>query len=236
MGTPKREQTDGRKRRWQQHNADRRQAVIEAALTVLARDLEPGAELSVQLIADEASVHRTVLYRYFEDRTDLDVAIQQEICNRAGELLLAAVTLEGTPREIVHRIIAAYVGWGADNVALMRFAERDIPGAASKPLDVAIGQIAEQIELVIGGFLAILDAEVDDDDRNALTPYVFLLVGGVIAAVRSWSSREELLPPAPVFTRLLADVTWLQIEGLAASRRIEVPDLPVEQLLNFKEA
>ncbi|MBM0127134.1 TetR/AcrR family transcriptional regulator [Pimelobacter simplex] len=235
MGTPKRDQTDGRKRRWQQHNADRRQAVIEAALTVLARD-EPGAELSVQKIADEASVHRTVLYRYFEDRTDLDVAIQQEICNRAGELLLAAVTLEGTPREIVHRIIAAYVGWGADNVALMRFAERDIAGAASKPLDVAIGQIAEQIELVIGGFLAILDAEVGDDDRNALTPYVFLLVGGVMAAVRSWSSRDELLPPAPAFTRLLADVTWLQIEGLAASRRIEVPDLPVEQLLNFKEA
>ncbi|TQK73276.1 MULTISPECIES: TetR/AcrR family transcriptional regulator [unclassified Nocardioides] len=236
MGTPKREQTDGRKRRWQQHNADRRQAVIEAALTVLARDLEPGAELSVQQIADEASVHRTVLYRYFEDRTDLDVAIQQEICSRAGELLLAAVTLEGTPRQIVERIIAAYVGWGADNVALMRFAERDIAGAASKPLDDAIGQIAEQIELVIGGFLAILDAEVDDDDRNALTPYVFLLVGGVIAAVRSWSSRDELVPPAPAFTRLLADVTWLQIEGLAASRRIEVPDLPVEQLLNFKEA
>ncbi|WP_408897102.1 TetR/AcrR family transcriptional regulator [Nocardioides sp. R1-1] len=236
MGTARKDQPDGRKRRWQQHNADRRQAVIDAALTVLARDLAPGAELSVQQIADEASVHRTVLYRYFEDRTDLDVAIQQEICSRAGELLLAAVTLEGTPREIVHRVIDAYVGWGAENVALMRFAERDIAGASSKPLDDAIGQIAEQIELVIGGFLALLDAEVDDDDRDALTPYVFLLVGGVMAAVRSWSSREELRPPAPEFTRLLADVTWLQIEGLAASRKIEVPDLPVEQLLNLKEA
>lgn len=235
-GSGRRDQTDGRKRRWQQHNADRRQAVIDAALTVLARDLEPGAELSVQLIADEASVHRTVLYRYFDDRTDLDVAIQQEICTRAGELLLAAVTLEGTPREIVERIVHAYVDWGAANVALMRFAERDIPGAATKPLDVAIGQIAEQIELVIGGFLAVLEADVEEDDRDALTPWVFLLVGGVMAAVRNWSSREELRPPAPQFTRLLADVTWLQIEGLAASRNIEVPDLPVEQLLNLKEA
>ena len=236
MGAANRDQTDGRKRRWQQHNADRRQAVIDAAITVLARDLEPGAELSVQQIADEASVHRTVLYRYFEDRTDLDVAIQQEICNRAGELLLAAVTLEGTPRDIVHRIITAYVSWAVDNLALMRFAERDIPGAATKPLDDAIGRIAEQIELVIGGFLALLDAEVGDDDRDALTPYVFLLVGGVMAAVRSWSSRAELRPAAPDFTRLLADVTWLQIEGLAASRNIEVPDRPVEQLLNLKEA
>ncbi len=233
---PKVPQTDGRKKRWQQHNADRRQAILDAALTVLAREVEPGGELSVQQIADEASVHRTVLYRYFEDRTDLDVALQQEICSRAGELLLAAVTLEGTPGQIVHRIIDAYVTWAVDNLALMRFAERDIAGATTKPLDEAIGQIAEQIELVIGGFLALLSADVDEDDRDALTPFVFLLVGGVMAAVRNWSGRDELRPAAPQFIRLLSDVTWRQVEGLAASRDIEVPDLPVEQLLNLKEA
>ncbi len=52
----------------------------------------------------------------------------------------------------------------------MRFAERELPGAASKPLDEAIGQIAEAIEIVIGGFLAILDAEVSDDLADVLTP------------------------------------------------------------------
>lgn len=236
MGTARRDSTDGRKRRWQEHNAARRQAVIDAAIVVIARDAAPGGEVSVQQIADEAGVHRTVLYRYFEDRTDLDVAIQREICTRAGELLLAAVTLEGTPRQIVHRVVDAYVGWAVGNTALMRFAERDIPGAATKPLDDAINQIAEQIELVIGGFLALLDADVDESDRDALTPWVFLLVGGAIAAVRSWSGRDELRPPVPEFTDLLATVTWLQVEGLATSRSIEVPDLPVEQLLNLKEA
>ncbi|NHA01386.1 hypothetical protein G5V59_20230 [Nocardioides sp. W3-2-3] len=91
-------------------------------------------------------MHRTVLYRYFDDRTDLDLAIQREICLRAGEVLLSAVTLEGTPREIVQRIVAAYVGWSVENTALMRYAERDVPGANAKPLDEAISQIAEQIE------------------------------------------------------------------------------------------
>lgn len=236
MSSPKRDTTDGRKRRWQEHNAARRQAIIDAALVVLTRDLEPGEELAVQQIADEASVHRTVLYRYFDDRTDLDVAIQREICLRAGEVLLSAVTLEGTPREIVQRIVAAYVGWAVENTGLMRYAERDVPGANAKPLDEAISQVAEQIELVIGGFIAVLDVEISEDDRDSLTPWVFLLVGGVTAGVRSWMSREALRPAAPVFTDLLAEVTWLQIEALAATRNIEVPDVPVEQLLNPKEA
>ena len=227
-------ETDGRKRRWQQHNADRRRAIIDAAIAVIQR-AEPGAEIPVQQIANEAQVHRTVLYRYFDDRADLDVTIQREICNRAGVPLLAAVTLEGTPRQIVERIVGAYVGWAVENRPLMRFLERDIPGSTAKPLEEAINQIAEQIELIIGGFLAILEAEVADNDRDALTPYVFLLVGGAMAAVRNWTSRDELRPPADDFTALLADVTWLQVEGLAASRSIEVPDVSIEQLLNPKE-
>ncbi|NYI44365.1 AcrR family transcriptional regulator [Nocardioides aromaticivorans] len=236
MGTAKRDNTDGRKRRWQEHNAARRQAVIDAAIVVLNRDLAPGDEISVQQIADEASVHRTVLYRYFEDRVDLDLAIQREICLRAGEVLLSTITLEGTIQEIVHRVIGAYVDWGTENIALMRFAERQVNGTTERPLDDAIGQFAEQIEILIGGILALLDADVSEDDRDALTPWVFLLVGGVMAAVRNWSSREELRPAAPAFTDLLAEVTWLQIEGLVSSRNIEVPDVPVEQLLNLKEA
>lgn len=236
MSSPKRDTTDGRKRRWQEHNAARRQAIIDAALVVLTRDVEPGGELAVQQIADEASVHRTVLYRYFDDRTDLDLAIQREICLRAGEVLLSAVTLEGTPREIVERVVGGYVDWAVENTGLMRYAERDVPGATVKPLDDAISQVAEQIELVIGGFIAVLDVEISEDDRDSLTPWVFLLVGGVTAGVRSWMSRDSLRPAVPVFTDLLAEVTWLQVEALAATRNIEVPDVPVEQLLTTKEA
>lgn len=236
MGAAKRDGTDGRKRRWQEHNAARRQAVIDAAIVVLNRDLAPGDELSVQQIADEASVHRTVLYRYFEDRVDLDLAIQREICLRVGEVLLSTITLEGTVQEIVRRVIGAYVTWGTENIALMRFAERQVNGTTERPLDDAIGQFAEQVEILIGGILALLDAEVSEDDRDALTPWVFLLVGGVMAAVRNWSSRDELRPAAPAFIDLLAEVTWLQIAGLVESRNIEVPDVPVEQLLNPKEA
>ncbi len=235
MGTAKRDQTDGRKRRWQEHNAARRQAVIDAAIVVLSRDAEPGEEVSVQQIADEASVHRTVLYRYFEDRTDLDLAIQREICTRVAADLLGTITLEGTVRQILRRIIATYVTWAAEHPRLLHFAERPVTGTAERPLDEAIGQFAEQIEILIGGILALLDADVSEDDRDSLTPWVFLLVGGVMAAVRAWISREELRPAAPIFIDLLTEATWHQIEGLVRSRNIEVPDVPVEQLLNLEE-
>lgn len=236
MSAAKRDNTDGRKRRWQEHNAARRQAIIDAAIVVLGRDIAPGDELSVQQIADEASVHRTVLYRYFEDRTDLDLAIQKQVCALAAAPLLDAITLEGTPREIVHRIVDAYVTWAVSNVALMRFAERDVAGAASKPLDDAITLFAEQIELIIGAFIELLGVEISDGDRDSLTPWVFLLVGGGMAAVRSWTSREELRPPVSQFKAFLAEATWLQVDGLTRSRSIELPDLPVDRLLNLKEA
>ncbi|GAA4819016.1 TetR/AcrR family transcriptional regulator [Nocardioides caeni] len=228
--------TDGRKRRWQQHNAERRAAVIDAALTVLSRESEPGADISVQQIADESGVHRTVLYRYFEDRTDLDLAIQREICRRAGDVLLSTTTLEGTVKEIIHRVIGSYVTWGSDNIALLRFAEKQVNGTTERPLDDAIGQFAEQVELLIGGIIALLDVEITDNDQDALAPWVFLLVGGVMAAVRSWTSRDELRPDTSTFIDLLAEVTWLQIDGLVTSRNIVLPDLPIEQLLTFTDA
>lgn len=236
MGATNGGATDGRKRRWQEHNAARRQAIIDAALVVLSRDIAPGKDLNVQQIADEASIHRTVLYRYFEDRADLDLAIQREVCLRAARPLLGAITLEGTPREIVHRIVGAYVTWAVENVALMRFAERDVAGSPSKPLDDAINQFAEQIEQVIEAFIEILATDFSDDDRDSLTPWVFLLVGGGMAAVRSWTSRDELRPDVATFTDLLAEATWLQVQGLARTRSIHLPDLPLDQLLDLKEA
>ena len=63
--------TDGRQLRWDSHNQARRQHILDAAIDVLA-DSEPGAEVHVQQIADRAGLSRTVVYRHFADRADLD--------------------------------------------------------------------------------------------------------------------------------------------------------------------
>jgi AcrR family transcriptional regulator len=222
---------DGRQLRWQRHNEQRRQQVIDAAILVL-EDVWPKAEIHVQQIADKAGINRSVLYRYFEDRTDLDVAVQQEICLRVSESLVPAITLDGTPREIVHRIVSAYVTWAAEHAALVRFAEQDIPGADHRPMEVTIELIAAQVEQIIEAVAAALGAELSPADRAALEPWVFGLIGGGMTAVRRWTGRPELEPAPDVFARLVAGTVWFQIDGLATERGITIPDVPIDEFID----
>jgi AcrR family transcriptional regulator len=181
---------DGRRLRWQRHKEERRRAVIDAAIAVLEQRA-PGAEIHVHEIAAHAGMNRSVVYRHFDDRTDLDLAVQQEICDRAGEVMLRALTLEGTPRELIRRIVAAYIRWAVAHPALVRFAEQDLPGAPRKPLDDALELVAQQIEGIIAHLVEALGAELAASDRDALEPWVFGLIGGCFEAVRRWTARDE---------------------------------------------
>jgi AcrR family transcriptional regulator len=227
--------TDGRQLRWQQHNRERRQVILDAAVAVLERH-PAGAEIHVQEIAEQAGLSRTVVYRHFQDRGDLDIAVQRDICARLGVALLPSMSFDGTPREIIHRIVGAFVHWAVDHPALLRFAERDLPGTPAKPMDEAIEQIAQQIEAIMTGVVSLLGAELTERDRDGLVPWVFGLIGGCFYAVRRWTSRERLAPSPDAFVQLLSDAMWFQIDGLASTRGIELPDLPVEELLAGIEA
>lgn len=230
MSSGKTKVPDGRQVRWRQHNRERRQRILDAAVTVLERH-ESGEEIHVQEIATEAGLSRTVVYRHFQDRSDLDLAVQREICDRLRSALLPSLSFEGTPRDIVRRIVASYVGWALDHPVLMRFVERDLPGTESKPLDDAIEQVEQRIEALMNGVVAVLGADLTDADRAGLAPWVFGLVGGCFQSVRRWTTRELLAPNPDQFVAMLTDTIWYQIHGLAGSRGILIPDQPVEELM-----
>ncbi|TYL45664.1 TetR/AcrR family transcriptional regulator [Nocardioides sp. BGMRC 2183] len=223
---------DGRRLRWEQHKRERRRHIIDAAIVVL-EEHPAGESIHVQQIADRAGIHRTVLYRHFEDRTDLDVAVQREICRRAGDDLFAVMNLEGTPSEITHRIVDTYVRWTVAHPSLMRFVERDFGVGPTTPLEEAIQEIAERIELLINSFVAVMGVELPEADRDALDPFVFGLVGGGFQAAKRWAARGGDRPALEDFVDLLARNIWRQIVGIAAERGIEFPDVPVDQLLDL---
>lgn len=223
--------TDGRQQRWAQHRRDRRQAVVDAAIEVIEQH-RPGEAIHVQQIAERAGIHRTVLYRHFEDRTDLDIAVQTEICERCGAELFASMSMQGTPREITFRVVETYIRWAAAHPALVRFAERDLGGDVV-PLEQALEQVAEGIELLITSIISILGVELPQNDRDALDPFVFGLIGGGFQATRRWAGRDQVRPPIEDFITLLATNIWRQIVGIASDRGVEIPDVPVEQLLGL---
>ena len=227
--------TDGRQVRWDRHNQVRRQHIIDAAIEVLG-ETEPGGEVHVQQIADRAGLSRTVVYRHFTDRADLDAAVQGAVLELLRAELVPALSFEGTPVEIIRRIVAAYVGWAVAHPALHEFGQADPPGQRSTQgpgqMERAIGHIAGQVEDLINVGVEVLHVQLEEHEREGLDPLVFGLVGAVFTSVRRWLARPERLPTAEQLVDLVTEAIWFQIAGMARARGVELdPDTPVERLL-----
>ena len=218
---------DGRQARWTKHNEARKAQIIDAAIAVL-EDEEPGTEFHVQQIAERAGLNRTVVYRHFADRADLDRAIQAEIVDGIAALLLPQVTLDGTVHQIIGRIVTTYVEWVVEHPALHRFAEVD----SSDPMQQGIARIAEVLVELLTTAIELLRAELAEDERAALDPLAHGLVGAVLGAVRRWVVREDQEPEAHRLADLLAESVWYLLDGHARRLGVDLdPDVPVEELL-----
>ena len=224
--------TDGRQVRWDSHNQARRQHILDAAVGVLA-DTEPGTVVHVQQIADRAGLSRTVVYRHFQDRADLDDAVQARVLELLRAELVPQLSFDGTPVEIIRRVVAAYVGWASDHPSLHEFAQQRPSGSGVGQMERAVRQIAGQIEDLITVGVEVLHVQLDADEVAALDPLVFGLVGGVFTSTRRWLARPEQLPEREVFVELVTEAVWMQIAGMTGRRGVELdPDVPVEALLD----
>ena len=223
--------SDGRRLRWDSHNQARREHILDAAIGVLA-DATPGAEVHVQQIADRAGLSRTVVYRHFADRADLDDAVQGRALELLRAELVPVLSFEGTPLDIIRRVVSAYVGWASEHPSLHEFAQKDPRGPGVGQMERAVQQIAGQIEDLINVGVEVLGVRLDEDDVAALDPLVFGLVGAVFTSTRRWLSRPEQRPSREQFVELVTEAVWLQIAGMARQRGVDLdPEVPVEALL-----
>lgn len=223
---------DGRQARWDKHNQERRQVILDAAIAVVEAG-GPGAEFHVQQIAERAGINRSVVYRHFADRADLDHAILVEIVEDVMAQLLPALTLDGTVRDIIDRIVVAYVDWAASHPALHRLVDHAAIGGA---LEQGLDRIASVIVEVLETAISMLGVDLDEDDAAAIDPLAYALVGAAFSAVRRWVAREPRRPAAPELAALLSDSVWLILDGHARRLGLVIdPDQPVEELLNIPD-
>ena len=221
---------DGRQARWQAHNEERRRRVIEAALEVIEAS-EPGAELHVQAVAERAGLSRSVVYRLFADRGELDRAIQGRILDDLLARLEPALNLQGSLEEIIERTVRAYVGWALAHPALHRMADHDTGGDGVGPLQQRLDAIGERIRGLLLTAFEILGARLTPADRRAAEVLVNGLVAGIFGAVRSWVIDPGSLS-ADALAQLLSRSVLPAIEVHARALGITVrSDEPVEVLI-----
>jgi len=197
--------TDGRKRRWHQHKVERRNELVDG--TIVAIRLH-GRFLSMDEIAAEIGVSKTVLYRYFVDKNDLTTAVLMRfaqatlIPNMAGAL---SSDLDGF--DLTREIIRVYVETVADEPEPYRFVMANSSPTKSK--------VIADSERIIARMLAMMlrrRMQYAGMDTGGVEPWAYMIVGGVQLATHSWVSDPRM--SADELIDYLTMLSWSAICGI----------------------
>ncbi|HYB40112.1 MAG TPA: TetR/AcrR family transcriptional regulator [Mycobacterium sp.] len=197
--------TDGRKRRWHKHKVERRNELVDGTIEAIRRH---GRFLSMDEIAAEIGVSKTVLYRYFVDKNDLTTAVLMRfaqttlIPNMAGAL---SSDLDGF--DLTREIIRVYVETVAEEPEPYRFVMANSSAGKSK--------VIADSERIIAGMLAMMLRRRMQEvgiDTGGVEPWAYMIVGGVQLATHSWISHPRM--SADDLIDYLTMLSWSAICGI----------------------
>lgn len=188
---------DGRSARWEEHNAARRDELVQDALRAI-RQHGPG--VGMDEIAAVAKTSKTVIYRHFGDRIGLYAAVVEATMGYILRNLREAIT-DSEPMELVAGITDAY----------LRLVERDpeiYSFVLARPISHdgqdAVAGLTSRLGDELAAVLTARLAERGRDTAPACT-WAHGLVGFVRAATDQWADDGRKRPRADV----VADVTEL---------------------------
>jgi AcrR family transcriptional regulator len=197
--------TDGRKRRWHQHKVDRRNELVDGTLEAIR---QRGSNVSMDEIAAEIGVSKTVLYRYFVDKNDLTTAVMMRFAQTTLIPNMAAAlssNLDGFA--LTREIIRVYVHTVAAEPEIYPFVMAN--NSASKSKAVAD---SEQIIARMLGVMLRRRMSQEGMDTHGAQPWAFMIVGGVQLATHSWMSNPRM--SSDDLIDYLTMLSWSALRGI----------------------
>lgn len=183
--TPGPAKTDGRKRRWHRHKVERRTELVDGALDAIRRR---GRDVSMDEIAAEIGVSKTVLYRYFVDKNDLTTAVMMRFAQTTLIPNMAAAlssNLDGF--DMTREIIRVYVDTVAAEPEPYRFVMANSSASKNKVIAASEQIIARMLAVMLRQRMRAVGM-----DTQGVEPWAFLIVGGVQQATHSWMSSPRM--------------------------------------------
>ena len=197
--------TDGRKRRWRRHKVERRNDLIDGTIVAIRR---LGRFVSMDEIAAEVGVSKTVLYRYFVDKNDLSTAVLMRfaqttlIPNMAGAL---SSDLDGF--DLTREIIRVYVETVANEPEPYRFVMANSSPTKSKVIADSERIIARMLAMMLRRRMQEVGM-----DTGGVEPWAYMIVGGVQLATHSWISNPRM--SADDLIDYLTMLSWSSLCGI----------------------
>ena len=202
MTTAPTEPRDGRSTRWDPHRRERRLAIINAAIAAIE---EHGPDVLTGQIAEHARVPRTHVYRHFDGKSALDLAVSTHVAGQIGQRIRAGLASGGSAREIIFGAIDEHLRWVESHPNLYRFlaqhayAMRDhSEGGGARDSKAAL---AEELTALVGRYMTVLGVDPEPAER-----LIVGVVGLVDASAAWWLDHPQIARPA--LAAELADQVW----------------------------
>lgn len=206
---------DGRRERWAEHRAHRRVAFVRAGVETVDRY---GPAASAEQISVTAGVSRTVLYRYFKDKDDLDDAIAEYMVDTIVSSVLPHLVLTSrtTPRQVITPTVATIIGLFDEHPNMYLFLRER---RNEKSLSAVEATLAGRISYLLQALMELFGMNGDETEPGA-----YGIVGFVEAACAWWLGCRDL--PAAMsrerFTELVCDWVWRLLEGQAREMGLSI--------------
>ncbi|WP_370946849.1 TetR/AcrR family transcriptional regulator [Amycolatopsis sp. cg5] len=214
---------DARRDRWRKHRIARRAEFVEAALRALDKH---GPELGMEDVAAEAGVTKPVLYRHFDDKADLYVALGQRGTEILFQRLIPAINAELAPVPRIRMALDAFFTVIEEHPNLYRLLARG--SFLDKPVDSDI--VAEDKEVIATALTALLGdyMRMFNMDSGAAEPWAHGIVGMVQNTGEWWLDRRSMGRDSVV--EYLTQIIWAAIDGLTRQHGVVIdPNLPLEE-------
>ena len=177
--------TDGRKRRWHQHKVERRTELVDGALEAVRRR---GRDVSMDEIAAEIGVSKTVLYRYFIDKNDLTTAVMMRFTQTTLiPNMAAALSSDLDGFDLTREVVRVYVETVAAEPEPYRFVMANSSASKNKVIADSERIIARMLALMLRQRIQLAGM-----DTSGVEPWAFMIVGGVQFATHSWMSHPRM--------------------------------------------
>ncbi|QNG20378.1 TetR/AcrR family transcriptional regulator [Rhodococcus triatomae] len=152
-----------------------------------------GPDVGVATVADRAGVPRSVVYRIFADRGDLDEQLRVRIIERLMEQLSPTLTPQGTIQEAIARAVSAYMRWIVEHPRLHQFLGTGSPSRRTTGSRVVTGT-KTAIALHLTGLLEEVLVHLGGDG-DAAEPLAFGIIGLVDVSVNRWITHPTVDSP-----------------------------------------
>jgi AcrR family transcriptional regulator len=208
---PRRDETrDRRDSRWDEHRRARREQLVDAAVAAVGKH---GAGVGMEEIAAEAGTSKTVVYRHFTDRSDLHVAVCNQVAGQLLPKLREAMASSTEPRQMVAAAIETYLAFLEADPELYRF----VVHGADRPVDRdPIGTLSDLVGDQAAQLMTIALRQAGRDTAAA-PAWGHGVVGMVRAAADWWLSADR-----PMIRTDLADhlteLAWAGLSGVVTPK------------------